>query len=104
VIAATRSADHGTRAQRYWSRLTLARSSVSPIAALGSIFVTKLSGSTHATLAAHYASALNELELITGLLALVASVCALVLIRPQDFIVHVPAPAGGQGSPVPATD
>jgi EmrB/QacA subfamily drug resistance transporter len=74
------------------------------VAALGSIFATKLSGATHATLGAHYASALNELELITGLLALVAAVCALVLIRPKDFIVHAPAPAGGQGSPVPATD
>jgi len=71
------------------------------VAALGSIFATKLSGATPATLGAHYASALNELELITGLLALVAAVCALVLIRPKDFIGHAPAPAGGQGSPVP---
>jgi hypothetical protein len=83
------------------ARLTLSRRAV---AALGSIFATKLSGATPATLGAHYASALNELELITGLLALVASVCALVLIRPKDFIVHAPAPPGGQGSPVPATD
>jgi EmrB/QacA subfamily drug resistance transporter len=74
------------------------------VAALGSIFATKLSSATHATLAAHYASALNELALITGLLAIVASVCALLLIRPKDFIVHAPTPAGGQGSPVPATD
>ena len=74
------------------------------VAALGSIFATQLSGATPATLAAHYASALNELALITALLALVASVCALVLIRPKDFIVHAPAPAGGQRSPVPATD
>jgi EmrB/QacA subfamily drug resistance transporter len=74
------------------------------VAALGSIFATKLSGATHATLGAHYASALNELALITGLLALVAAVCALVLIRPKDFIGHAPVPAGGQGSPVPVTD
>jgi EmrB/QacA subfamily drug resistance transporter len=74
------------------------------VAALGSIFATKPSGATLATLGAHYASALNELELITGLLALVAAVCALVLIRPKDFIGHAPAPAGGQGSPVPVTD
>jgi hypothetical protein len=38
------------------------------------------------------------------LLALVAGVCSLVLIRPKDFIVHAPAPTGGRGSPVPATD
>jgi EmrB/QacA subfamily drug resistance transporter len=74
------------------------------VAALGSIFATKLSGATHATLGGQYASALNELGLITGLLALVASVCAFVLIRPKDFIGQVPAPAGGQGSPVPAAD
>ena len=74
------------------------------VAALGSIFATQLSSATPATLAAHYASALNELSLITALLALVASVCALVLIRPKDFIAHAPAPAGGQRSPVPATD
>ncbi len=77
------------------------------IAALGSVFATKLSGVTHATLGAHYASALNELELITGLLALVAGLCTLVLIRPKDFIVQAPAPApaaASQGSPVPAMD
>jgi EmrB/QacA subfamily drug resistance transporter len=74
------------------------------VAALGSIFATNLSGATPATLGAHYAGALNELALITALLALVASVCSLVLIRPKDFIVHAPAPAGGQRSPVPATD
>ncbi|MGA2009379.1 MAG: MFS transporter [Solirubrobacteraceae bacterium] len=73
------------------------------VAALGSIFATKLRSATPATLGAHYASALNELELITGLLALAAAVCALALIRPKDFIVHAPAPAG-QASPVPATN
>jgi EmrB/QacA subfamily drug resistance transporter len=73
------------------------------VAALGSIFAAKLSDATHATLAAHYAGALNELALITGLLALIAAVCALVLIRPKDFIAHAPAP-GGQGSAAPATD
>jgi EmrB/QacA subfamily drug resistance transporter len=74
------------------------------VAALGSVFATELSSATHATIGAHYASGLNELALITGLLAIVASVCAFVLIRPKDFIAHAPAPAGGQGSPVPATD
>ncbi len=77
------------------------------VAALGSIFATKLSGATHATLGAHYASALNELALITGLLALASAVCAVVLIRPRDFIVHAPAPApapAAQGAPLPATN
>ena len=68
------------------------------IAALGSIFATNLGGATHVTLSAHYATALNELALITGLLALVAGVCSLVLIRPKDFIVHRAA-TGDQASP-----
>jgi predicted MFS family arabinose efflux permease len=71
------------------------------VAALGSIFATRLRGATHLTLAAHYASALDELALITGVLALVAGALTLVLIRPKDFIAHTPAP-DGQGSPAVA--
>jgi EmrB/QacA subfamily drug resistance transporter len=71
------------------------------VAALGSIFATRLRGATHATLAAHYASALDELALITGVLALVAAALTLVLIRQKDFIAHAPAPEG-QGSPAVA--
>jgi EmrB/QacA subfamily drug resistance transporter len=73
------------------------------IAALGSIFATKLSGATHATLGAHYANAINELALITGLLALVAGVCALGLIRPKDFIAAPVAPAGDHAGDVPTS-
>lgn len=73
------------------------------VAALGSIFASKLTGATALTLAAHYAGALNELELITGIVALASAVCALALIRPRDFIVHAPVPPGGP-SPVPAAD
>jgi EmrB/QacA subfamily drug resistance transporter len=72
------------------------------VAALGSIFASKLNSATTATLGAHYASALNELALITAVLAFVAGVCALILIRPKDFISHTPAPAAGQGTPVAA--
>jgi EmrB/QacA subfamily drug resistance transporter len=64
------------------------------VAALGSIFSAKLSGSTPQTLSAHYASALNELLVISGVTALVAAALATVLIRPQDFVQHgAPQPA-----------
>lgn len=52
---------------------------------------------------AAYTDALNELLLVAGVLALVAAVLALVLVRPQDFVPHGPppeaAPAGDGGSP-----
>jgi EmrB/QacA subfamily drug resistance transporter len=41
-----------------------------------------------------YTSALNELLLIAGAIALVAAVLALVLVRPRDFVAHG-APADG---------
>lgn len=63
------------------------------VAALGSIFASQLKGATQLTLGAHYAEALNELALITSLVALVAGVCALVLIRPRDFVAHASQPA-----------
>lgn len=62
------------------------------VAALGSIFATKIHGATRITLASSYAGAFDQLALITALLALVAGVCALVLLRPKDFIVHTQAP------------
>jgi EmrB/QacA subfamily drug resistance transporter len=64
------------------------------VAALGSIFASKLSATTGATVNAHYAGALNDLFLITAIVALVGGVIALVMIRPQDFHVHVPEGAG----------
>ena len=64
------------------------------IAALGSIFASELRGTTVATVAARYATALNELLLITAILALVTGLAALLLVRQKDF-VHQGAPAGG---------
>ena len=64
------------------------------IAALGSIFAAKLAGSTAATVSAHYATALNELLLITAILALTAGLTTMMLIRQKDF-AHQQAPTGG---------
>jgi EmrB/QacA subfamily drug resistance transporter len=60
------------------------------VAALGSIFAAKLNGATATTLGAHYATAMNELLLITAIIAVVAGVLAGWLIRRRDFVVHVP--------------
>jgi EmrB/QacA subfamily drug resistance transporter len=67
---------------------------VTAVAALGSIFASKIKGATAANLGMHYANALNDLFLITAFVAFAGGVLALVLIRPQDFHVHVPAGAG----------
>jgi vacuolar-type H+-ATPase subunit I/STV1 len=76
------------------------------VAALGSIFATKMSGATPATSVATYANALNELLLIAALLALAAGAAALALIRQQDFVAHgAPEPAAASepaGEPVAA--
>jgi len=55
------------------------------VAALGSIFASRLGGGTAATLAGHYASALNEVLLIAACVALVTGGLAIGLIRPKDF-------------------
>jgi EmrB/QacA subfamily drug resistance transporter len=55
------------------------------VAAFGSIFASRMSGATAATLTAHYASALDELLLVAALVALVAGALALALIRSRDF-------------------
>ncbi|HWI73789.1 MAG TPA: MFS transporter [Baekduia sp.] len=61
------------------------------IAALGSIFATKMAGATPGPgYAAHFASALDELLLIAALLAIVAGAAALLLIRRADFVSHAP--------------
>jgi hypothetical protein len=62
------------------------------IAALGSVFTSQLSGATATTITAHYATALNLLLLIVGLLALTAGASALALIRQEDFVAHGPTP------------
>jgi EmrB/QacA subfamily drug resistance transporter len=55
------------------------------VAALGSIFDSKIGGATAATLTGHYASALNEVLLIAAGVAFAAGGLAVALIRPQDF-------------------
>ncbi len=61
------------------------------LAAMGSIFASKLHHATPATLSLHYAGALNELTLVAACLALATGVLSLVLIRPQDFHAHARA-------------
>jgi MFS family permease len=58
------------------------------IAALGSIFSTKLAHATPATLGVHYASAMNSVLLIGGITAIVAAVLTVPLIRQRDFLPH----------------
>jgi EmrB/QacA subfamily drug resistance transporter len=65
------------------------------IAALGTIFASKLDGATPLTIASHYATATNDLLLIAAITALVAAVAAVILIRPQDFIHAAPSSADG---------
>jgi MFS family permease len=63
------------------------------IAALGSIFATKLRGATPLTIHARFATTMNELLLISALTAIVAGVLATLLIRRKDFVVHRPPEA-----------
>jgi predicted MFS family arabinose efflux permease len=69
------------------------------VAVLGSIFDSKIGGTTAATATGHYASALNEVLLIAACIAFAAGAQALVLIRRKDF--HAPDPAAPR--PEPAT-
>jgi EmrB/QacA subfamily drug resistance transporter len=69
------------------------------VAALGSILATRTAGATGAGERAAFVSGLNELLLISGLLAIVGGLLSLVLIRPKDFVVHVPeAGASAEGA------
>jgi len=67
------------------------------IAALGSIFATRMHGATAATYAARYAAGIDELLLIAALLAGACGVAALLLIRQRDFVPHGP-PAVAEGA------
>lgn len=58
------------------------------VAALGTIFAHDLRGATLHTLTTHYATALNTLLLITGLIALIAAALSVPLIRQRDFVHH----------------
>jgi EmrB/QacA subfamily drug resistance transporter len=55
------------------------------VAALGSVFATRLNGASDV---ASYVAGIDELLLIAALVALVAGVLALVLIRQRDFVAH----------------
>lgn len=68
------------------------------VAALGSILATHTAGATGPAAAGAFVSGLNEILLISGLLALVGGLVAFPLIRRQDF-VH--APAGGASGAQP---
>jgi EmrB/QacA subfamily drug resistance transporter len=67
------------------------------VAALGSILATKTAGAHGPASASAFITGLNEILLISAVLALVGGVCAIVLIRPKDFVVHTgegASPAG----------
>jgi EmrB/QacA subfamily drug resistance transporter len=72
------------------------------VAAFGSIFASRVSGATPATVTAHFASALDELLLIAALVALVAGALSLLLIRRRDFHAHGAAVESGAGDAEPA--
>jgi EmrB/QacA subfamily drug resistance transporter len=55
------------------------------VAAFGSIFASRMSGATPATLTAHYASALNTLLLAAAIIAITAGLFAAALIRRRDL-------------------
>ena len=83
------------------------------IAVYGTAFSSKLSSSMRENPAggkhAAYAEALNALYWISGAVAVVGGLAALLLIRSRDFVPHGPAPTteGGdtssEGAGVPAT-
>jgi EmrB/QacA subfamily drug resistance transporter len=60
------------------------------VAALGSILATHTAGATGAAYRGTFITGLNEILLISGILALVGGILAIPLIRPKDFVVHVP--------------
>lgn len=69
------------------------------VAALGTILATHTNGVTGPAAKGAFVTGLNEILLISGLLAIVGGVLAIPLIRRQDFVVHVPdGGAGGSGA------
>jgi hypothetical protein len=64
------------------------------VAALGSILATKTAGATGPAAAGAFIEGLNEILLISGLLAIVGAVASFALIRRKDFVVH----GGGEPS------
>ena len=60
------------------------------VATFGSIFAHDIKGATGAALTAHLASALNDLLVISGVLAIVTGLLAAILVRPKDFVHQTP--------------
>jgi len=67
------------------------------VAALGSILATHTNDVTGPAAKSAFVTGLNEILLISGILAIVGGALAIPLIRRQDFHVHVPE--GGPGGP-----
>jgi len=73
------------------------------VAALGSILATREAGTTGSAHAAAFISGLNELFLISGLIALSTGALALLLIRQRDFVTDALEPViDANASPKPA--
>jgi EmrB/QacA subfamily drug resistance transporter len=68
------------------------------VAALGTILATHTNGVTGPAAKGAFVSGLNEILLISGLLAIVGGALAIPLIRRQDFHVHVPEGGGDGGA------
>jgi EmrB/QacA subfamily drug resistance transporter len=67
------------------------------VAALGSILAGHTAGTTAVAERAAFVDGLNVLFLISGLLAILGGICALILIRPKDFVVHTGGDADRAG-------
>jgi EmrB/QacA subfamily drug resistance transporter len=61
------------------------------VAALGSILATRQRGTTGAAREAAFVSGIDEVLLISAIVAIVGGALALLLIRQQDFVAHAPA-------------
>jgi MFS family permease len=72
------------------------------VAALGSILATREAGTTGAAHAAAFVSGLDELFLISGLIALSTGALAMLLIRQRDFVTDALEPVSeAHASPQP---
>jgi EmrB/QacA subfamily drug resistance transporter len=69
------------------------------VAALGTILATHTAGVTGPAERSAFISGLNEILLISGVLAIGGGACAIVLIRRKDFVVQEPPPGGSGDAP-----
>ena len=67
------------------------------VAALGSILATHTAGATGPAARSDFITGLNEILVISAILALVGGVCAIFLIRRKDFVAQGPPPGGAGG-------